>query len=251
MRAEVEAKLSAASRGALRRLAGARAIGPYRLRRRQIAQLLSVYLDTPGLALARRGIALRLRRERGRWELTAKWSGRVSGSLHERPELTMRMRRRPSFPFAVPRGRVAHALGGLGPRQPLQPVLITRIRRTKIDVTRAGAIPSHPFAEMALDEVVLLGPGPRRRGSTYREVEVELLRGEAAEVQRLAELLCLEFGLRPATESKFSRGMALWYGLRVPERQGLAQRAPREHKSCARTAGTSPPAPDSSARSRA
>jgi triphosphatase len=48
--------------------------------------IVGIYYDTPDLALARRGIAVRLRRANDRWVQTVKLSGSSTGGLHRRPE---------------------------------------------------------------------------------------------------------------------------------------------------------------------
>src|SRR5215470_13955297 len=100
--AEVEIKLEAVAAEDLDHIARLHALGPYRLRKQRTAQLHSLYLDTRDFALARAGVALRLRRSGRGWEATAKWSGRVAGSLHERPELTVALPEEPALPFVLP-----------------------------------------------------------------------------------------------------------------------------------------------------
>ena len=50
------------------------------------ATLATVYLDTPEGDLARAGLALRLRRARGRWTAGLKAAGEAAGGLHVRDE---------------------------------------------------------------------------------------------------------------------------------------------------------------------
>jgi inorganic triphosphatase YgiF len=65
--AEIEVKLEAASADALRHVGQLRVLGRFRLRPRGVQHLHSVYLDTRDFALARAGIALRLRRAGRSW----------------------------------------------------------------------------------------------------------------------------------------------------------------------------------------
>ncbi len=76
------------------------------LRLRAPVRLHSVYLDTAAFALARHGIALRVRRQGRRWEATAKWAGTSAGSLHQRPELTVPLPGPPPDPFELPEGKI-------------------------------------------------------------------------------------------------------------------------------------------------
>ena len=208
---EVEAKLLA-SESQLRAIARLGEVGVYRLRPRDIVRLHSVYVDTADLTLARHGIALRLRRQAARWELTAKWAGRVAGLLHERGEVTVPLSRPPRFPFHLDAG-LQPKLQGLVTDQPLRPILITQIHRRRVDVLpcAAGAT-RRPVAELALDRVRLRAPDARQAADTYCEIEIELLAGTRRDVTRLAQVLQQRFDLTPSTASKFSRGLAVLYG---------------------------------------
>ncbi len=209
---EIEAKLLVERESALRAIARLRQIDRFRLRARDVARLYSVYIDTEDLDLAHRGIALRLRRHARRWELTAKWAGRIRGVMHERPEVTIGLSTRPRFPFRLQRGLYSKLDALVGDRA-LRPILITDIRRRRIDVLPvAGKRTRRPLAELALDRVRLRAPERDQAIDTYREVEIERLAGSRRDVARLALALRERFDLLPSTESKFSRGLALLYG---------------------------------------
>lgn len=214
---EIEAKLLVPQAGLLREIAKLRRIDGYELRRRDTARLHSSYLDTDDFRLARRGIALRLRRRRGKWEATAKWGGGRSGAVHERVEVTVPLRGKPALPFRLPsRGRLREALGPAVGDALLRTVLITEIQRTELDVL--GAEAGTPVAELALDRVELRAPrtGARdasgRQRADYAELEIELKRGGARrDLDRLTRFFRERFGLAPSRESKFTRGLALLY----------------------------------------
>jgi triphosphatase len=211
--AEIEAKLLVPRSAQLDAIARLERLGAHPLRRRGIVRLHSIYLDTRELALARHGIALRLRRRGSQWELTGKWAGRTVGVLHERPELTVPLRgrrQRSSLPDGPLRCRLAAVVAG---RQ-LRPILITDIERNVIEVLpkRGGA---RPVAELALDRVRITAPGRIRRGVRYCEAEIELVRGTRREVTILAALLRRRFGLLPSPASKFARGLAAFHGSRM------------------------------------
>jgi triphosphatase len=209
---EIEAKLLAARASDLRTIAHLESIGPYRLRPRDTARLHSVYIDTADLMLTRRGIAVRLRRHAGRWELTAKWAGRIAGLVHERPELTIPLSTAPRFPFHLD-GQLRPDLDAIVAGRPLCPILITQIHRRRFDVSLLAARASAPpLAELALDRVRLRAPDDRQAIAAYCEIEIERLRGTRRHVTRLAERLQQRFDLAPSTESKFSRGLSLLYG---------------------------------------
>ena len=212
--AEVEAKLLVLRPATLGVIARLKDLGPYRLRPQQTLRLHTIYLDTVEFTLARHGVALRLRRNRARWEASVKWSGREDGMVHTRPELTVRLSRPPSFPFTVSSRLLAAQLSPLIPGRSLVPILISDVRRQRraVRVSRRGK--TSTFAELALDHVRLSAPGPHRRQTdTYDEVEIELKpTGAARDLLDFAEMLRTRFALTPTRGSKFSRGLALLYG---------------------------------------
>lgn len=218
---EVEAKLLAPQPSALQALAALRQIGPYRLQPRRAARLYSEYLDTPELSLARRGMALRLRRHGRRWEATLKWEGKTGRLIHERPEINVPLPRRPPIPFPIPAGPIHRRLGRQVTGKPLRPILVTLIHRRRFDVLPpAHADLAEPVAELALDTVQLLAAPrgrrhtarpPKQGGLAFCEVEIELLRGTRRDLTYLATILQRDFGLTPSRQSKFARGLAMLY----------------------------------------
>src|SRR5215468_3135287 len=176
--AEIEIKLEAATAEDLRDIARQRGLGSYRLRRRRTLELHSRYLDTRGFALARAGVALRLRRSGRGWEATAKWSGRVAGSLHERPELTVALPEEPALPFVLPDGPLRVQLTAVVLGRRLAPILITEIRREVRDALPARGARGQALAEIALDSVEPHAPDGALAGSNYFEVEVEQRAGQ-------------------------------------------------------------------------
>lgn len=211
---EVEAKLLAPQPATLSAIARLVHLGPYRLRRRQPANLHTVYLDTPTLTLAHHGIALRLRRDQARWEASLKWSGKENGMIHARPELTVRLSRPPVFPFSLPPGLHNAEIPRLVKGESLQPILLSLVYRRRFAVHREEKTGTKACAELALDRVRLCSPeGKRRPVATYCEVEIEQeAGGTVQDLLCFAALLKERFALVPATGSKFSRGLSLLYG---------------------------------------
>ncbi len=210
---ELEAKLLAPGVRELRAIARRTRLGPYRLRRRDSVHLHSIYLDTRARALAREGVALRLRRQAKRWEATAKWAGEVVGDVHDRPELTVALPGPPPLPFVIPVGPLQLHLAALVAGRSLQPILITDIHRQRIDVFEADAASdADALAELALDRVQLSGVQDGQPQESFFEVEVERLHGTRRDVSIMARLLRAEFALEPSTDSKFARGLRLIYG---------------------------------------
>jgi inorganic triphosphatase YgiF len=196
--------------------------------------LHTVYLDTAEFTLARHGVALRLRRNRTRWEASIKWSGRKDGTIHARPELSVPLRRPPVFPFVLLPGSLADQLSELVAGQLLTPILISDVRRQRRAVWVVGQSKAPAFAELALDQVRLSTSDVHRRtAETYYEIEVELeAGGTIADLRNFTELLQERFALTPSDGGKFHRGLALFYG---PGLIGSARQRPGARKK------TSPP----------
>lgn len=209
---EVEGKLLVPTERSRRILARLESIGLYPLRAAGVQRLHSVYLDTPDFALARQGIALRLRRDAGRWEATAKWSGRVDGSVHERPELTVPLERKPELPFTLPEGPLRVHLTVHVMDRALNPILVTDIHRRRFDVLEGGGDAARPIAEMALDRVTLRAPHGGGPQAAYCELEIEARGGTAEQVNEITETVRQAHGLARSEDTKFGAGMRLLYG---------------------------------------
>ena len=226
---EIEAKLLVPRPAILSTVARLKDLGPYHLRPQQTVRLHTLYLDTTEFTLARQGVALRLRRNRTRWEASIKWSGQEDGMVHSRPELTVPLSRPPSFPFSLSSRLLAAQLSPLIAGQSLTPILVSDVRRQRraVQVSKQGKIAT--LAELALDHVRLSASGPHRRlVDTYDEIEIELKpSGTTEELFTFAELLRTRFALTPAKGGKFSRGLALLYGpeLFAPHPRAARKRA--------------------------
>jgi inorganic triphosphatase YgiF len=210
---EVEVKLEAASSEELGHVAQLRVLGAYRLRPRRAQHLQSRYFDTRNLALARAGIALRVRRAGNDWEATAKWSGRVAGSLHQRPELTVALPGEPSMPFTLPEGPLRTQLTAVVLGRRLAPILETDVHRRLRDLLPVRGAAGEPLAEVALDTVALRGPDGTPLGTPYYEVEIERRGGRKRDLTELSHALQQRFGLIPSPGSKFTRGLAELHGV--------------------------------------
>jgi inorganic triphosphatase YgiF len=163
----------------------------------------SVYYDTPRQDLRRAGVALRLRRDGGRWLQTLKAEGAQHAGLAERSEWELPLRARALQPEAFPLGEIRRSTGidlaRLAPR--LRPVFETRFTR-RSGVVQLGDTGK---AELAIDRGAITA-GPVRE--PIREVELELISGDPAVLLRYGEAL----GLPLAYESKAERGYRLSCG---------------------------------------
>jgi inorganic triphosphatase YgiF len=212
---EIEAKLLVPNAASARAIARLPQIGEFRLQARSEARLHSVYVDTEDFSLAKSGVALRLRRQSGRWEATAKYTGVVSKGVHERQELNVPLANAPRMPFQLPEGPLETSLKAIVCARPLSPILITEVRRRLSDVFALDAEDgAEPLAELAVDSVRARGPGKDTPTESYSEVEIELRRGQRTDLEALAQLLYQAYELAPSPGSKFSRGMLLVHGER-------------------------------------
>lgn len=170
---------------------------------RERRSLASVYYDTARQELRRAGVALRLRRDGGRWLQTLKSEAAPRAGLAERAEWELPVRRKALEPRAFPRGEIRDLTGidleQLAPR--LKPVFETRFTR------RSGLLPVGGTAKavLAIDRGRILAGG---RHEPINEVELELISGDAASLLRFAEALELPL----AYESKAERGYRLAQG---------------------------------------
>ena len=163
--------------------------------------LRSVYHDTPDHALARAGMAVRLRKDGRRWLQTVKARASLAGGLSrveeiESPAPGGRLDLA-AFPDAT-RAGIAAAIG----ERPLAPVFETEMKRASLDLP----LPGGGSAELALDEGTIRAAAHE---AAFREAELELRDGELAALYELAAQLFPEGGLHLSTRSKAARGYLL------------------------------------------
>ena len=180
------------------------ALAPHR---RSVA---SIYYDTPRQELRRAGIALRLRRDAGRWVQTLKVEGTPHAGLASRAEWELPVSGRSLQPGAFPgeeiRRRTGVDLARLAAR--LRPVFETRVMRRSGILT----LKKNATAELSIDRGRIIAG---RRREPISEVELELVSGDSGTLLRFAQGLRLPL----AYESKAERGYRLSAGLgRAPRK---------------------------------
>ena len=162
--------------------------------------LVSVYFDTDGLKLRKKGLSLRVRRVGGRHVQTVKQEGGEGGPFFTRKEWE-------------------HEIGGAQPdltvlretelepllnrklRRDLKPLFETRVRRSVFPIRDGGS-----EIELAIDKgVVEAGP----QSLPLCEVELQLKRGEPSELFELAHKIAKRVPARLAVKSKAERGYEL------------------------------------------
>ncbi len=164
--------------------------------------LHGIYFDTPDRALARAGLALRVRKEGRGWVQTVKAGSGVIVGLS-----TPRECERPAPRGALDidaiadedlRAAVHAARGGAA----LSPVFETVIRRTLRNLSG----PAGGSVELAIDSGEIVAGGRR---APIREAELELKAGAAAELYGVAEALFPEGPVRFSRRTKAERGFAV------------------------------------------
>jgi triphosphatase len=161
---------------------------------------VSVYFDTDKLKLRKNGLSLRIRRIGRRYVQTIKQETGESAALLARNEWEQPVRgKQPDFAAAQ-----HTALGSLlnkKLRRNLKPVFETRVRRSVYPI-RSG----DSEIELTIDR------GKIEAGAEVApvcEVELELKRGESAELFKLARILADQVPVQLAVTSKAERGYAL------------------------------------------
>lgn len=201
MAQEIELKLSVPP-DAASRLWRTRALAAFPRSKPVTRRLYSAYYDTPARDLAGRGVALRLRREGGRWIQTVKGGGLAASGLHLRDEIDTEVAAQlVSFPALVEAG-LADLVEDAGFRTSLGVVFTT-------DFTRVSArieTPQGEVVEISLDRGEIAA-GERRQALC--EIELELNSGHTARLFDLAAALAAELPLRLDNVSKAERGYRL------------------------------------------
>ncbi|MGB8435575.1 MAG: CHAD domain-containing protein, partial [Burkholderiales bacterium] len=160
------------------------------------------YYDTAAGALARAGVALRVREIRGRWVQTVKGAGASAAGLHVRDELEWQLAS-PEPDLALLAGTPLEELFSSATMSGrLAPVFRTEFER----VIRPLAWPDGTRAELALDHGSVRAGG---RSDPISEMELELQSGDPTRLFELALALSADLPLRLGHASKAERGYLL------------------------------------------
>ncbi len=171
---------------------------------KQSHQLINLYYDTPTLALHRRGIALRLRKQGRSWLQTVKCVGSSAAGLTTRPEWETPYGGRFDF-SSIDEEALRRWLERPKLRDNIAPLFETSFRRTTWRFEpRPGCV-----VLLMLDRGWIASAGRREAIS---EVEIELAAGDVNELFKLAQTLGERLPLVPAILSKAERGYRLFQG---------------------------------------
>ncbi|MEG3638840.1 CYTH domain-containing protein [Magnetococcus sp. PR-3] len=166
----------------------------------------ATYYDTAAHILLHNHLAFRSRPEGdGRWRAAVKGFGGVVNGVSRREEWEGFLPHNPQNLEDFPPGEMREALDHLrvqAPQAVLQPLMVTDFERRAVHLT----FPCGTEAEMALDRGQVEAGG-KEQGLC--EVELELLQGELAPIEALAETLKARHPLVPSPHSKFAIGLIL------------------------------------------
>src|SRR5262249_4616094 len=177
---EVELKLEVPTHS-LYRLARSSLLRAARKKSSKPATLVSVYFDTDKLKLRNKGLSLRVRRIGRRHIQTIKQESGESAALFTRDEWEHQIGGgQPDLDVAQDGGHVF----GKKVRRGLKPIFETRVRRTVYPIQNGDS-----EIELTIDKGKVEAG---RQSSPVCEVELELKRGESAELFKLARMLAEE-----------------------------------------------------------
>jgi triphosphatase len=203
---EVELKLEVPA-DSLHRLARSSLLQARRKKPSKPATLVSVYFDTDKLKLPNKGLSLRVRRIGRHHIQTIKQESGESGALFTRNEWEHQISgRQPDLDVA--NDSALRPVFSKKVRRGLKPIFETRVRRTVYPIQSGDS-----EIELTVDKGKVEAG---RQSSPLCELELELKRGESAELFKLARMLAEEVPVQLAVKSKAERGYALIAG-EVPE----------------------------------
>lgn len=169
---------------------------------KQTHRLINLYYDTPGLALRKKGIGLRLRAQGKLWLQTVKCAGQAAGGLSARPEWETPYAGH--FDFSViDDPAVRKLLERPKLKTAIAPIFETNFQRICWELK---PVPGTRIAVM-LDRGWIAAAGHREAIS---EIEIELQEGDAMQLFALAASLAEHLPVAPASASKADRGYRLF-----------------------------------------
>ena len=178
----------------------------------QQKQLHSVYYDTADHSLAQQGYSLRVRDDGKAYVQTLKFAPPEEKSFARHEWEAPLFDSTPDL-SCFPHSAIVPVAAWLRAKT-LVPLFSTSVRRHAISLSFGGAV-----IELAFDEGVIIAG---EREQPLSEIEIELKKGEPAQLYELA-LELLEFApLRWSIESKFERGYALAHGVPPPSSKAFS-----------------------------
>jgi triphosphatase len=182
---------------------------------RATEELEAHYFDTPTYSLQKEKIAYRVRREGGNWVATVKAGGSSKGGLHARQEWNILVSDEQPDIGVFSDTEIGARLQEIVGDQVLEPILITRFERQRVDVLMSDG----SKIEVAADRGEIVAGN---MAEPILEVELELKSGQSESLFILGAELSREYPLLPESRSKFYRGLVL---------AGLMQESPKKNDS--------------------
>ncbi len=176
-------------------------------RRGSRRHLLTVYYDTPSLALAKKGVSLRVRHMGRRKVQGIKLAnGNEGGTIAQRPEIEMEIAGDQPDIERIPDEEIRKLVTDAARSEPLSPAFVSEFGRTVWPLKLADS-----EIEVALDEGEIRAGADR--ALLVSEVELELKSGRPDRLIELALALGKSVPMSVERQSKAERGMALVIGL--------------------------------------
>ncbi|OSQ49652.1 CYTH and CHAD domain-containing protein [Thalassospira alkalitolerans] len=184
-------------------------------RRLLTTHLVSIYHDTPKLSLARKGLALRVRKKGTKgWEQTVKASNGLREALPERHEWNVELADGVLDIEKFTDEDVVALLDKHVKKKKIDRIFESDLKRSAVDLTYRDAV-----MELAIDQGVVR---TAEKEAPLSEVELELKEGHPAALFDLALELQRTVPLFLSMRSKASRGRALY----LDEKPGFYKSAP-------------------------
>jgi inorganic triphosphatase YgiF len=167
------------------------------------------YFDTDDWSILRAGWACRVRHRNGDDKLTLKSLHGPDGSVFAREEISQPIQGQQDLAtLSLPSGPVKDHLRDILNETPVVELFRVTSLRGVYDATRNGEAPLTIELDFDRTRIEAEKTGEKAAGIlTFTELELELVSGNAADLEAVACLLHDEAGLMPAQYSKFERGL--------------------------------------------
>ncbi|MGZ8251500.1 MAG: CYTH domain-containing protein, partial [Methylophilaceae bacterium] len=166
--------------------------------------LISIYYDTPELALLDAGLSLRVRSMSGGWFQAIKSAGKSIGGLHQRLEWEdLLTRNKPDF-NKITEPHLAHIFSDKALRNALKPIFVVDVMRTDWFLEYADG--TEIEVSLDLGELKVCEPRVWEKIEPISELEIELKHGNGKHLFELALTLQNDIPFTIENVSKAQRG---------------------------------------------
>lgn len=159
----------------------------------------AVYYDTADNFLRKHQLVYRVRRENNNCVATVKGKNIADGILGRRMEINKNVGTiHPDLRVFMDVKKIVNTINKIYDMPLIPLVKNVFLRKQSLVFYKTAKI------ELVIDQGIIYG---RFHRSPIWELELELKRGDSADILHLAKILSTEFALQPSYESKFSRGL--------------------------------------------